>query len=120
VEDAYPVPEPVGPAPRQRLPDGRQPERLAGVDGEVRVLALEVFERVEMTRRREPRLGAGDVEPDDAGFPMRHDQLGDLPRPGRLAHRRQQRPDPDGPDRKSTRLNSSHVKISYAAFCLTT
>src|SRR5690606_41244101 len=26
-------------------------------------------------------------------------------------------PDPS-PDRKSTRLNSSHVKISYAVFCL--
>src|SRR5690349_22437882 len=27
--------------------------------------------------------------------------------------------DPDlGPDRKSTRLNSSHVEISYAVFCL--
>src|SRR5690606_41626285 len=26
--------------------------------------------------------------------------------------------DGDGPDRKSTRLNSSHVKISYAVFCL--
>src|SRR6266511_4621679 len=25
---------------------------------------------------------------------------------------------PVGPDRKSTRLNSSHVKISYAVFCL--
>src|SRR5690606_40534686 len=24
----------------------------------------------------------------------------------------------DDPDRKSTRLNSSHVKISYAVFCL--
>src|SRR5690554_7488663 len=24
----------------------------------------------------------------------------------------------DGPDRKSTRLNSSHVRISYAVFCL--
>src|SRR5690625_6033543 len=29
------------------------------------------------------------------------------------------RPPPDsGPDRKSTRLNSSHVAISYAVFCL--
>src|SRR5690606_41423501 len=27
-------------------------------------------------------------------------------------------PDAGGPDRKSTRLNSSHVKISYAVFCL--
>src|SRR5690606_39617028 len=25
---------------------------------------------------------------------------------------------PTSPDRKSTRLNSSHVKISYAVFCL--
>src|SRR5699024_11678610 len=25
---------------------------------------------------------------------------------------------PDRPDRKSTRLNSSHVSISYAVFCL--
>src|SRR5438874_13469313 len=25
---------------------------------------------------------------------------------------------PDGRDRKSTRLNSSHVEISYAVFCL--
>src|SRR5690606_41538753 len=28
------------------------------------------------------------------------------------------RPRPAAQDRKSTRLNSSHVKISYAAFCL--
>src|SRR5207249_6703000 len=27
-------------------------------------------------------------------------------------------PAPFGPDRKSTRLNSSHVSISYAVFCL--
>src|SRR5215208_8047692 len=40
-------------------------------------------------------------------------------RPGRgaagLAGSRLQ---PPGPDRKSTRLNSSHVAISYAVFCL--
>src|SRR3989442_4764178 len=28
------------------------------------------------------------------------------------------RPRTPGPDRKSTRLNSSHVRISYAVFCL--
>src|SRR5207253_3952568 len=28
------------------------------------------------------------------------------------------RPEPAGGDRKSTRLNSSHVAISYAVFCL--
>src|SRR5690349_23661718 len=27
-------------------------------------------------------------------------------------------PEKSGPDRKSTRLNSSHVEISYAVFCL--
>src|SRR3989442_4722926 len=32
--------------------------------------------------------------------------------PGRLPRNR------DGLDRKSTRLNSSHVRISYAVFCL--
>src|SRR5438034_7703733 len=45
-----------------------------------------------------------------------------LHRPG-AARRRQLRiaaPDPRraGPDRKSTRLNSSHTVISYAVFCL--
>src|SRR5204862_1245054 len=44
-------------------------------------------------------------------------------RPG-LPPRRIDRPDRSGPrrptsiDRKSTRLNSSHVEISYAVFCL--
>src|SRR5690606_40919612 len=33
------------------------------------------------------------------------------------AYRARLRSDPEG-DRKSTRLNSSHVKISYAVFCL--
>src|SRR5690606_41722779 len=36
-------------------------------------------------------------------------QSGAVPAPGRTGSQR---------DRKSTRLNSSHVKISYAAFCL--
>src|SRR2546430_5835202 len=30
----------------------------------------------------------------------------------------EQAPKPMGPDRKSTRLNSSHSQISYAVFCL--
>src|SRR5207253_9391443 len=34
-----------------------------------------------------------------------------------VAHRFRRRPAP-GTDRKSTRLNSSHVAISYAVFCL--
>src|SRR5246500_5978900 len=37
---------------------------------------------------------------------------------GRRDRRDRQRLDPDRPDRKSTRLNSSHSQISYAVFCL--
>src|SRR5215510_16083872 len=45
-------------------------------------------------------------------------------RPGLSAHRRRsargrrRSPERNRPDRKSTRLNSSHVAISYAVFCL--
>src|SRR5690349_23036527 len=60
------------------------------------------------------------------GLPRRDVRLGgDLPAVGaarahrlpgpRSAHARNERP---RPDRKSTRLNSSHVEISYAVFCL--
>src|SRR5690606_40757899 len=41
------------------------------------------------------------------------------PRVGpRLAHHREREGRGQYTDRKSTRLNSSHVKISYAVFCL--
>src|SRR6266571_6422911 len=39
---------------------------------------------------------------------------GDLPGERAVRHRR----DPPRRDRKSTRLNSSHMSISYAVFCL--
>ena len=40
-----------------------QPERLAGMDREVGVLATEVLEGVEVTGGREAGLGTGDVDP---------------------------------------------------------
>src|SRR5690625_6272979 len=40
------------------------------------------------------------------------------PQPGRAACRRERRHPYARGDRKSTRLNSSHVAISYAVFCL--
>src|SRR5947207_11280228 len=43
-----------------------------------------------------------------------HYQVGDARRHPGGRHRQQ----PDRPDRKSTRLNSSHTVISYAVFCL--
>src|SRR5690606_42025903 len=42
----------------------------------------------------------------------------DLPAAAGRAARHISRSAPPAPDRKSTRLNSSHVKISYAVFCL--
>src|SRR5690349_22382941 len=47
-------------------------------------------------------------------FARRSHGAGDGHRPGRFACQWQ----PAGRDRKSTRLNSSHVEISYAVFCL--
>src|SRR2546422_5806372 len=38
--------------------------------------------------------------------------------PALLKKRHEGYPNPDGGDRKSTRLNSSHGYISYAVFCL--
>src|SRR5437870_13058650 len=47
-------------------------------------------------------------------------RCGGRPRPARpgLRARVDLRRDPERGDRKSTRLNSSHVAISYAVFCL--
>ena len=44
--------EPVGAAPLDRLPDRRQPERLAGVDREMEVGVVDPIEGVEVARRR--------------------------------------------------------------------
>src|SRR5690554_7685761 len=52
--------------------------------------------------------------PAPAGGPALPPRAHDVPRV-RAAHRR---PAAGGIDRKSTRLNSSHVRISYAVFCL--
>src|SRR2546426_5944244 len=43
---------------------------------------------------------------------------GGHPLPRRAEHTRGGRQRGDDPDRKSTRLNSSHLVISYAVFCL--
>src|SRR5690606_39922405 len=50
--------------------------------------------------------------------PLRHRQPGGPPRTAAPARVRPRPPRPPLRDRKSTRLNSSHVKISYAVFCL--
>src|SRR2546426_8526355 len=45
-------------------------------------------------------------------------ELGVFARPVRVRSGAPVRPDASGLDRKSTRLNSSHLVISYAVFCL--
>ena len=85
VDDAHAVAEPVGAAERDGLVDGRQPERLAGVNREAGVVASHVLERVEVPRRRVSGLGAGDVEADDALVAEPDGQLGDLAATARRA-----------------------------------
>src|SRR2546422_8022999 len=59
-----------------------------------------------------PRVGAGGGDRHTVHLPVR------ARRSARAAHRARRWPLRGGPDRKSTRLNSSHGYISYAVFCL--
>ena len=83
-----PCPSRSAPAELERLPDRRQPERLAGVDRDVEVLAADVVEGVEIAGRAVALLRAGDVEPDHAGVAPADRAFRDLDRAGGLAHRR--------------------------------
>src|SRR5690606_41733551 len=70
--------------------------------------------RVAHAAERRQRRGA-----DPLGGRLRRDQFGMVGLElDELAHERVVLGVGDGRDRKSTRLNSSHVKISYAVFCL--
>ena len=82
-----PWPETLGARELERLPDRRQPERLAGVDRDVEVRPADRLEGVEITGRRISLLGAGDIEPDDAGVAPADRAFGDLDGASRLAHR---------------------------------
>lgn len=95
VDDADAVTEPVGAAPLDGLPDRRKPERLARVDGEVGVLALEVLEGVEVPGGWVSRLRAGDVEADHPGVAVADRELGDLHAARLVTHGGQQHADAD-------------------------
>src|SRR5690242_20832849 len=71
--------------------------------------SLPALLRDRLERRRQPD-GGGRLPPRGRG--RRHGRLPVLLRRERQSDRRLR------PDRKSTRLNSSHMSISYAVFCL--
>src|SRR5699024_4085171 len=87
--------ETFGSAPLYRLPDRGHTERLAGVDGEMRVLATQIFESLQVQNRREAVFGTCDIESDDTAIAVLHDHLGDLDAPVGVAHRRQKLTDGD-------------------------
>ena len=95
VDDAHSVAEALGVAPLDGLPDRGEPECLAGVHGGVEVLPLHEVEGIEVGRGRVAGLWAGDVEAGHTVVAVAHGELGDLERPRRLAHGRQQGPDDD-------------------------
>src|SRR5258705_4450159 len=67
----------------------------------------------------DPALGDLLAEPHDEHRPGRQRQHAHEPeRPARVVDERQAAGDLRLADRKSTRLNSSHLGISYAVFCL--
>src|SRR6185369_5813631 len=96
VDDADAVAEALGATELERLPDRRQTEALAGVEGDVEVLVAHLIERLEVARRAVTGLGAGDVESDDARVAPADGAFGDLDGAGGLAHRGDERLHHDG------------------------
>src|SRR5207249_9966790 len=82
----------------------------------------------DLARRHPERVAVVGAALRDVRLPPRVEQLHDVgapaerrdrkPAPDDLAERGQVRDDAVQLDRKSTRLNSSHVSTSYAVFCL--
>src|SRR2546430_11770218 len=66
-------------------------------------------------RRRSRTHSQGGVRREGSDARVRYTAAG---RDGGADRHRHAVPDPVLPDRKSTRLNSSHSQISYAVFCL--
>src|SRR5690349_23715586 len=65
------------------------------------------------------RIRSGESVLANIGYPVFHTQALDSPWTSLVfACGYDESTPPEQPDRKSTRLNSSHVEISYAVFCL--
>src|SRR5690606_41125709 len=88
--------------PTRRSSDLGRPRHGRRLPGRPRLAALECA-------RAAVRAAARDLGPDGGVRHARRNEQRQRVAPCRRA---------DAGDRKSTRLNSSHVKISYAVFCL--
>src|SRR5438552_9754553 len=86
-------------------PPARAREALTSATSPRRIRTLSLHDALPISRQRLQRLeAAADGRPLGRGQPLEELRpVGGLRVPG---------------DRKSTRLNSSHVRISYAVFCL--
>lgn len=96
--------QPVGTAEGDRLVDGRQPERLTGMNREARVVITHVLECIQVPGWRVAGLRAGDVESDNSLVPEPDRQLCDLPGHCGVPHRGDQTADGDGLTIGGTRL----------------
>src|SRR5207249_9673300 len=107
------------PVASKREPGGEERE-VGQVDDRSHLPAVEILLSGPVGDERDTGLGRGDpVDPRIA----HHDRVARIARPlSPLAEVLQDHPPSVGigfeRDRKSTRLNSSHVSISYAVFCL--
>lgn len=84
--------------------DGRQPERLTGMNREARVVITHVLECIQVPGWRVAGLRAGDVESDNSLVPEPDRQLCDLPGHCGVPHRGDQTADGDGLTIGGTRL----------------
>src|SRR3712207_7581637 len=81
------------------------------------IYTLSLHDALPISRRREGRLRGALPARAPEGRGRRGLRRGQRP-VARGRARRLLAGAPSGPDRKSTRLNSSHANISYAVFCL--
>ena len=87
------VAEPVGTTPLNGFPDAWQPEGLTRVNGDVRILALQVLEGINVSSGRKTSLSASNVEAHDPSVAEGHDAFGDIARPRGSSHGSEQRAD---------------------------
>ena len=90
VHDSDTVPQPVGSTDLDSLPDTGQTKCFARMNGHMKILAMQIVESIEMTRRRIPGFRSRDIEPYDSLITIADRQFSDLPTSNCVPHRREQ------------------------------